>query len=252
MADLSRRMVSRSLSVASGWGALAVACRPRRARAPGRGSGSRDRRRGDADQHRGAPDRGRRRQEHRALQDFAPRRRELRRGAPPRQRPPALAGLLVRLRYHRRLTRAVRDHPPVGANGCARVSTLGLADAAGEADLVLSLKPSGSALLAPSARGAAPGCPVLLLEDTPIHRRLPRTRTLDFLTGRLSPQRAFHAATCSRSSGRRTNRSERPECQGGAGGARPAPQVAEVACDHVPFFSSDPGRRALMEALQWA
>ena len=75
--------------------------------------------------------------------------------------------------------------------------------------------------------------------------------TLESLLTRLSPQRALHAATAFAFFKAPNDIAVSvASAQALPSGRIPKPEVKQVACDHVTFFSSDAGRRALLEALQ--
>jgi hypothetical protein len=147
----------------------------------------------------------------------------------------------------------------IGLNGLAQVAwpvrLLGdLVGAVETVDVMLDEMAPDSPFLAELARSEGPKVPyTLLVGDTSIIPAAAASGRLEALLGRLSPQRVLHAATAliflkapndiavSVASAKAV-----PE------GRAPAPQVAEVACDHLTFFSSNAGRQALLEALQRA
>jgi len=147
----------------------------------------------------------------------------------------------------------------LGLNGLAQVAwpvrLLGdLLGAVERVDVMLDEMAPDSPFLAELARSGDPTVPyTLLVGNTSIIRAAAEDGKLGSLLAKLSPQRVLYAATAlaflkasndiavSVASAKAV-----PE------GRAPAPQTAEVTCDHVTYFSSEAGRQALFEALQRA
>jgi Caspase domain len=147
----------------------------------------------------------------------------------------------------------------IGLNGLAQVAwpvrLLGdLVGAVETVDVMLDEMGPDSPFLAELAQNPDPKVRyTLLVGNTSIIPAASESGKLSSLFAKLSPQRVLHAATAlaflkapndiavSVASAKAV-----PE------GRAPAPQIAEVPCDHITFFSANAGRQALLEALQGA
>lgn len=147
----------------------------------------------------------------------------------------------------------------LGLNGLSAIAwptkILGsIAGAIETVDVTLDQMAPTSAFLTELGQSADPGTPyTLLVGNTSIVPRAAADGTLQSLLARLSPQRVLHAATAVAFLSKPNDIAVAvPSAQAVPGGRMPAPKVAEVACDHITFFSSDAGRSALLDALSQA
>lgn len=145
----------------------------------------------------------------------------------------------------------------IGLNGLTQMAwparLLGdLVGAVETVDVTLDEMAPNSSFLAELAQSADPEVPYsLLVGNTSIMPAAAQTGELSSLLAKLSPQRVLHAGTALAFFGVAndiavsiTSAKAVPE------GRVPPPRVAELACDHLTFFSSEAGQRALMEALK--
>lgn len=144
-----------------------------------------------------------------------------------------------------------------GLNGLTEVAwpVKVLADLVGAVetvDVMLDEMAPGSPLLAELGQSGDPQVPyVLLVGNTSIIPSASEGGKLERLLSKISPQKVLHAAT-SLAFMRAPNDIAVSVASAKTlpSGRVPSPKVAEVACDHVTFFSSDAGRKALLAALQ--
>ncbi|MGE3313080.1 MAG: esterase/lipase family protein, partial [Limisphaerales bacterium] len=118
-------------------------------------------------------------------------------------------------------------------------------------DVMLDEMAPGSAILAELGQSGDPEIPyVLLVGNTSLIPAAVEGGRLERLLSKVSPKKVLHAAT-SLAFLREPNDIAVSVSSAKAvpGGRVPDPQVTEVACDHVTFFSSDAGRKALLAAL---
>jgi hypothetical protein len=144
----------------------------------------------------------------------------------------------------------------MGLNGLTQVAwpvkVLGdLLGAVETVDVMLDEMAPNSPLLTELYQSGDPKVPyTLLVGNTSIIPAAVEGGTVERLIARLAPQRVLHAAASLaflRSPNDIAVSVESAKAL--AAGRVPEPRFAEVACDHVTFFSSDAGRQALLEAL---
>jgi len=145
----------------------------------------------------------------------------------------------------------------IGLNGLTQVAwpvkvLADLVKAVESVDVMLDEMSPNSALLQALSESIDPKVRyTLLVGNTSIIPSIVEGGGLERLLTRLSPRRALHAVT-SLAFLRTPNDMAVSVMSAKAvpGGRVPPAHVAEVACDHVTFFSSMAGRQALLKALQ--
>jgi hypothetical protein len=145
----------------------------------------------------------------------------------------------------------------IGLNGLSQMAwplkLIGdLAGAVETVDVALNEMAPNSPLLTDLGHSADPKVPyTLLIGDTSIIPAAVSDGTMQALLARLVPQRALHDVTALAF----LNEPNDIAVAVTSAGAVPLPRVpaavtSEVACDHITFFTSDAGRRALLEVLK--
>ncbi|TBA72887.1 caspase family protein [Rhizobium ruizarguesonis] len=145
----------------------------------------------------------------------------------------------------------------IGLNGLTQVAwpvkVLGdLVGAIETVDVTLDEMAPGSPLLVELSKSPDPKVPyALLVGNTSIIPVVAEGAMLERLLSKLAPQRVLHAAS-SLAFLRAPNDIAVSVASAMAlpGDRVPEPLIAEVACDHVTFFTSDAGRQALLDALE--
>lgn len=147
----------------------------------------------------------------------------------------------------------------IGLNGLNQVawplSLLGdLAGAVETVDVTLDEMAPNSSLLKELELGSDPNVPyTLLIGNTSIIPTAVANGTLQALLARLSPRRVLHNVTALAFVNTPNDIAVAVSSAQSIPQSRlPAPVTSEVACDHITFFNTEPGRRALLEALQRA
>lgn len=147
----------------------------------------------------------------------------------------------------------------LGLNGFSAIAwpakVLGsIAGAIEKLDVTLDQMAPNSPFLTALGQSADPEIPyTLLVGNTSIIARAATDGVLEALLAKLSPQRVLHAATAVAFLSQPNDIAVAvSSAQAVPNGRAPAAKIVEVACDHITFFSSNAGRRALLEALPQA
>lgn len=145
----------------------------------------------------------------------------------------------------------------IGLNGLSQVAwplklLADLASAVETVDVALDEMVPNSPLLKDLERGGDPKVPyTLLIGNTSIIPMAITNGTLQSLLTRLSPQRVLHDVTALAFLNSANDIAVAVSSAQAVPDSRiPAPVKSEVACDHLTFFTTDAGRRALLEALR--
>ncbi|WP_426409758.1 caspase family protein [Bradyrhizobium ganzhouense] len=147
----------------------------------------------------------------------------------------------------------------IGLNGLSQVAwplkLLGdLAGAVETIDVALDEMAPNSPFLKDLERGSDPKVPyTLLIGNTSIIPITIANGTMQALLARLSAQRVLHDVTAIAFLNKANDIAVSVwSAQSIAEPRSPAPVKSEVACDHITFFTTEAGRRALLEALRRA
>lgn len=145
----------------------------------------------------------------------------------------------------------------IGLNGLTQVAwpvkALGdLLGAVETVDVMLDEMAPDSPLLTELHKSDDPNVPyTLLVGNTSIIPTAIEGGAVERLIARLAPQRVLHAAASLAFLRSPNDIAVSVEsAKAVPAGRGPEPAIAQVACDHVTFFSSDAGRQALLEALE--
>jgi hypothetical protein len=119
-------------------------------------------------------------------------------------------------------------------------------------DVMLDEMAPNSSLLTELHQSGDPNVPyTLLVGNTSIIPAAIEGGAVERLIAKLAPQRVLHAAASLAFLRSPNDIAVSVEsAKAVPAGRMPGPTIAEVACDHVTFFSSDAGRQALLEALE--
>ena len=147
----------------------------------------------------------------------------------------------------------------IGLNGLSQVAwplklIADLAGAVEAVDVTLDEMAPNSPFLTDLGQSNDPQVPyTLLIGNTSIIPAAVANGTLQELLTRLAPQRVLHDVTTLAFLNKPNDIAVAVSSARAVPQPRvPAPVVAEVACDHISFFTADAGRRALLEALRRA